>query len=210
MNSHQVLSTSPIVPVMVIEHAKDAVPLARALVAGGIKILEITLRTKQALESIRLIAKEVPEALVGAGTILNAQQLEEAQKAGARFAISPGLTPLLAKEAKQFDLPLIPGVAGASELMLALEHGFTHLKFFPAQAAGGVGMLKSLSGPFEGVYFCPTGGISLENMHSYLALKNVLCVGGSWLAPKDLVANGKWENITQIAQESLGMLQKNT
>lgn len=203
MQSKDILTTCPIIPVMVIQNAQTSIDLARALVAGGIPILEITLRTPEALEAIRLIAQEVPEALVGAGTILNTSMLEQAKKAGARFAISPGLHASLAIGAKSIGIPLIPGVSSASEVMLALEFGLNYLKFFPAQAAGGVDMLKSLGGPFQGVYFCPTGGISLANMCSYLALENVLCVGGSWLSPGELIAEQKWEAITHIAQESL-------
>ncbi|CRF45744.1 bifunctional 4-hydroxy-2-oxoglutarate aldolase/2-dehydro-3-deoxy-phosphogluconate aldolase [Helicobacter heilmannii] len=203
MQAFDILNAGRIIPVMVVEEAKDAVPLARALVQGGIKVLEITLRTKEALEAIKNIAKKVPEAIVGAGTVLNPTDLKRAEQAGAKFAISPGLTPALALAAKDCPIPLIPGVASGSEVMLALEHGLKALKFFPAQAAGGVAMLKSFAGPFSEVYFCPTGGISLENMGTYLKLPNVLCVGGSWLAPKELVQAKEWAKITQIAQKSV-------
>ncbi|GMB94794.1 2-keto-3-deoxy-6-phosphogluconate aldolase [Helicobacter heilmannii] len=202
MQAFDILNAGRIIPVMVVEEAKDAVPLARALVQGGIKVLEITLRTKEALEAIKNIAKKVPEAIVGAGTVLNPKDFKQALEAGAQFAISPGLTPALALAAKDCPIPLIPGVASGSEVMLALEHGLKALKFFPAQAAGGVAMLKSFAGPFSEVYFCPTGGISLENMGTYLKLPNVLCVGGSWLAPKELVQAKEWVQITQIAQKS--------
>ncbi|BDQ27666.1 bifunctional 4-hydroxy-2-oxoglutarate aldolase/2-dehydro-3-deoxy-phosphogluconate aldolase [Helicobacter heilmannii] len=203
MQAFDILNAGRIIPVMVVEEAKDAVPLARALVQGGIKVLEITLRTKEALEAIKNIAKKVPEAIVGAGTVLNPKDFKQALEAGAQFAISPGLTPALALAAKDCPIPLIPGVASGSEVMLALEHGLKALKFFPAQVAGGVAMLKSFAGPFSEVYFCPTGGISLENMGTYLKLPNVLCVGGSWLAPKELVQAKEWAKITQIAQKSV-------
>ncbi|MCI5968416.1 bifunctional 4-hydroxy-2-oxoglutarate aldolase/2-dehydro-3-deoxy-phosphogluconate aldolase [Helicobacter sp.] len=203
MQAIDILQINKIIPVITIYDLKTSVDLARALVAGGIEILEITLRTKDALEAIRLIANEVPNVVVGAGTVLNAKMLEEAKKAGAKFAISPGLNAIFAKEAKEVDLPLIPGVATASELMLALEFDFRALKFFPAQSAGGVDLLKSLAAPFPSVKFCPTGGINLENMQTYLGLENVLCVGGSWLSPKDLVLAKQWDSISQLARESL-------
>lgn len=208
MQAKEVLQTSKIIPVITIYDLKTSVDLAKALMSGGIKILEITLRTKEALEAIKLISKEVPEAIVGAGTILNAKMLEEVKNAGAKFAISPGLNPIFAKEAQNIDLTLIPGVATASELMLALEFGFENLKFFPAQAAGGVAMLKSLAAPFSKVKFCPTGGINLDNMNEYLKLENVLCVGGSWLSPKELIQDKKWDSITKIAQKSLALISK--
>ncbi|WP_104682693.1 bifunctional 4-hydroxy-2-oxoglutarate aldolase/2-dehydro-3-deoxy-phosphogluconate aldolase [Helicobacter felis] len=203
MQAQEILNTGPLIPVITLQNPKWGVPLAQALLKGGIKILEITLRTPGALKGIALIAKEVPEAIVGAGTILNVSMLEQAQKAGARFAISPGINAKFAQEAKSVDIPLIPGVASAGELMLALEYGFSALKLFPAEAVGGVKLLKSFSGPFAGVQFCPTGGISLENMRNYLALENVACVGGSWLTPQDLMAKGQWDQITQIAKQSV-------
>ncbi|WP_104695547.1 bifunctional 4-hydroxy-2-oxoglutarate aldolase/2-dehydro-3-deoxy-phosphogluconate aldolase [Helicobacter salomonis] len=203
MQAKEILNTGPLIPVITLEDPKQGVPLARALLKGGIKILEITLRTQGALEGIARIAQEVPEAIVGAGTILNVSMLEQVKKAGARFAISPGINAKFAQEAKSVDIPLIPGVASAGELMLALEYGFEALKLFPAEAVGGVKLLKSFSAPFEGVQFCPTGGISLENMHNYLALDNVSCVGGSWLTPKELLAHAQWDQITQIAKESV-------
>ncbi|MGH2306112.1 bifunctional 4-hydroxy-2-oxoglutarate aldolase/2-dehydro-3-deoxy-phosphogluconate aldolase [Campylobacter taeniopygiae] len=206
MQTKEILEVSKIIPVITIYDLKTSVDLAKALIDGGIKILEITLRTQEAIEAIKLISKEIPEAVVGAGTILNAKMLEEVKNAGAKFAISPGLNAILAKEAKNVDLPLIPGIATAGELMLALEFGFKNLKFFPAQAAGGVNMLKSFSAPFQEVKFCPTGGISLDNMNDYLKLDNVLCVGGSWLTPKELILDKKWNQITQIAKQSLGQI----
>ncbi|CRF40818.1 bifunctional 4-hydroxy-2-oxoglutarate aldolase/2-dehydro-3-deoxy-phosphogluconate aldolase [Helicobacter ailurogastricus] len=207
MQSLDILNAGRIIPVMVVEEAQNAVPLARALVQGGIKVLEITLRTKEALEAIKQISQEVPEAIVGAGTVLNAIDFKKAQVAGAKFAISPGLIPALAQMSKDSPIPLIPGVASASEVMLALEFGLKSLKFFPAQAAGGVATLKSFAGPFKEVFFCPTGGISLENMGAYLKLDNVLCVGGSWLAPKELVQAKEWPKITAIAQRSVAVAQ---
>ncbi|MDE5602374.1 MAG: bifunctional 4-hydroxy-2-oxoglutarate aldolase/2-dehydro-3-deoxy-phosphogluconate aldolase [Helicobacter sp.] len=203
MQAREILQISKIIPVITIYDLKTSIDLAQALANGGMKILEITLRTKEALEAIKLISKEMPNIIVGAGTILNTKMLEQAKNAGAKFAISPGLNAIFAKEAKTIDLPLIPGVATAGELMLALEFGFEDLKFFPAAAAGGIPMLKSLLAPFNNVKFCPTGGISLKNMKKYLDLENVLCVGGSWLSPKELIINKQWEEITKITQKSL-------
>ncbi len=197
------LKISKIIPVITLYNADTSIDLANALIEGGIRILEITLRTKAGLEGIRRIANEVPNAVVGAGTVTNERELEAVKKAGAKFAISPGLTPSLAKESKNLDIPLIPGVSTPSELMLALEFGFSNLKFFPAESSGGVAMLKSLAPVFSEVRFCPTGGISLNNIKSYLALENVLCVGGSWLTPKDILENKQWGEITKIAKESL-------
>ncbi|TKX29473.1 bifunctional 4-hydroxy-2-oxoglutarate aldolase/2-dehydro-3-deoxy-phosphogluconate aldolase [Campylobacter aviculae] len=208
MQTKEILKVSKIIPVITIYDLKTSVDLAKALIDGGIKILEITLRTQEAIEAIKLIAKEVPEAIVGAGTVLNAKMLEEVKNAGAKFAISPGLNAVFAKEAKNIDLPLIPGIATAGELMLALEFGFENLKFFPAQAAGGINMLKSFSAPFQNVNFCPTGGINLNNMNDYLKLDNVLCVGGSWLTHKELILDKKWDQITQIAKQSLEQISQ--
>lgn len=206
MQTKKILEVSKIIPVITIYDLKTSVDLAKALIEGGIKILEITLRTQEAIEAIKLISKEIPEAVVGAGTVLNIKMLEEVKNAGAKFAISPGLNVVFAKEARNIDLPLIPGIATAGELMLALEFGFKNLKFFPAQAAGGINMLKSFSAPFQEIKFCPTGGISLDNMNDYLKLDNVLCVGGSWLTPKELILDKKWNQITQIAKQSLGQI----
>ncbi len=199
----EVLQISPIVPVVVIEDIKDAVPLAQSLVEGGIHIIEVTLRSSCALEAIELIAKNVPKMRVGAGTILNPTQLEQAQNRGAEFLISPGLTIKLLEHAKKKDMPLIPGVSSSSEVMQALELGYSALKFFPAEYCGGVKLLNAFNGPFKGVKFCPTGGISADNMHSYLNLENVLCVGGSWLTPKNLIQNKEWDKITEICKRSL-------
>ncbi|WP_154413582.1 bifunctional 4-hydroxy-2-oxoglutarate aldolase/2-dehydro-3-deoxy-phosphogluconate aldolase [Helicobacter pylori] len=201
----EVLQISPIVPVVVIEDIKDAVPLAQSLIEGGIQIIEVTLRSSCALEAIELIAKNVPKMRVGAGTILNPTQLEQAQNRGAGFLISPGLTIKLLEYAKKKDMPLIPGVSSSSEVMQALELGYNALKFFPAEYCGGVKLLNAFNGPFKGVKFCPTGGISADNMHSYLNLENVLCVGGSWLTPKNLIQNKEWDKITEICKRSLAL-----
>lgn len=199
----EVLQISPIVPVVVVEDLKDAVPLAQSLIEGGIPIIEVTLRSSCALEAIELIAKNVPKMRVGAGTILNLTQLEQVQNRGAEFLISPGLTIKLLEHAKKKDMPLIPGVSSSSEVMQALELGYHALKFFPAEYCGGVKLLNAFNGPFKGVKFCPTGGISADNMRSYLNLENVLCVGGSWLTPKDLIQNKEWDKITEICKRAL-------
>ncbi|WQX69162.1 bifunctional 4-hydroxy-2-oxoglutarate aldolase/2-dehydro-3-deoxy-phosphogluconate aldolase [Helicobacter pylori] len=201
----EILQISPIVPVVVIENIKDAVPLAQSLIEGGIPIIEVTLRSSCALEAIELIAKNVPKMRVGAGTILNLTQLEQAQNRGAEFLISPGLTIKLLEHAKKKDMPLIPGVSSSSEVMQALELGYNALKFFPAEYCGGVKLLNAFNGPFKGVKFCPTGGISADNMRSYLDLENVLCVGGSWLTPKDLIQNKEWDKITEICKRALAL-----
>ncbi|WQY20701.1 bifunctional 4-hydroxy-2-oxoglutarate aldolase/2-dehydro-3-deoxy-phosphogluconate aldolase [Helicobacter pylori] len=201
----EVLQISPIVPVVVIENIKDAVPLAQSLIEGGIPIIEVTLRSSCALEAIELIAKNVPKMRVGAGTILNPTQLEQAQNRGAEFLISPGLTIKLLEYAKKKDMPLIPGVSSSSEVMQALELGYNALKFFPAEYCGGVKLLNAFNGPFKEVKFCPTGGISADNMRSYLNLENVLCVGGSWLTPKNLIQNKEWDKITEICKRSLAL-----
>ncbi len=201
----EVLQISPIIPVVVIEDIKDAVPLAQSLIEGGIQIIEVTLRSSCALEAIELIAKNVPKMRVGVGTILNPTQLEQAQNRGAEFLISPGLTIKLLEYAKKKDMPLIPGVSSSSEVMQASELGYNALKFFPAEYCGGVKLLNAFNGPFKGVKFCPTGGISADNMHSYLNLENVLCVGGSWLTPKNLIQNKEWDKITEICKQSLAL-----
>lgn len=199
----EVFAQGPVVPVMVIKDLAHAVPLARALVAGGIRVLEITLRTPVAVEAIREIARLVPEAVVGAGTVTSAEDLAAVSEAGAVFAISPGLTPELLDAANQGDIGLIPGIATVSELMAGLQRGYDHFKFFPAEAAGGIPMLKAIAGPFPKVVFCPTGGIGLENYRKYLALGNVACVGGSWVAPAEAVAQGDWGRISQLAREAV-------
>lgn len=198
-----IFKRSPIVPVMVINKIEDAVPLARALVAGGISVLEVTLRTPCALEAITKIAKEVPEALVGAGTILNTEQLKQAVDAGAQFVITPGATTELLKAAMEGTVPLIPGVASISEVMEGMALGYTNFKFFPAEASGGVNALKAFSGPLSNIRFCPTGGITPSSYKDYLALDNVDCIGGSWIAPTDAMEQGDWERITQLCKEAI-------
>lgn len=196
------MAEGPVIAVLTIARATDAIPLARALVAGGIRVLEVTLRTADALASIGAIAAEVPDALVGAGTVLNPQDLEHARRAGARFAVSPGLTPSMIKAVADSPLPFLPGVATASELMLGLEAGIDHFKFFPAEAAGGPALLKALQGPFAQARFCPTGGVTAANAGAYLSLPNVACVGGGWLATPALIADGAWDRITDLARQA--------
>jgi len=203
LSSAEVFNAGPVVPVLVVNELAHAVPLAHALMEGGIKVLEVTLRTPVALDVISTIAKEVPDALIGAGTVTNAQQLKSVTDAGAKFAISPGMTADLLTAGQQGSIPLIPGVSSTSDLMKGLDHGYQFLKFFPAEASGGVKAIKSISGPFPDVVFCPTGGISTSNYLDYLALKNVRCVGGSWLAPDDAMAAGDWGRITQLAKEAI-------
>jgi len=200
---NEVLTAGPVMPVMVIKNLDDAVPLATALVAGGIRVLEITLRTPVALEAINRISREVEGAIVGAGTIANPQQLQAAADAGAVFAISPGITASLLNAAVKGNIALIPGIATLSELMLGMEYGLDHFKFFPAEAAGGIPMLKSIAGPFPQATFCPTGGISPENYQAYLKLPNVACVGGSWLAPQDALNAKDWAKVTELARQAI-------
>ena len=195
-----IMTGQKVIPVIVLESADDAVPLAKALVAGGLPAIEITLRTDAALESIARVAAEVPDALVGAGTILNARNWEQAVNAGSKFIVSPGLTSELVAAAEGHDVPLLPGSVTSSEIMKAMEWGYTHLKFFPAEQAGGASYLKSCASVFGAVKFCPTGGISVNNAQDYLGLGNVLCVGGSWVAPKDMVSNGNWDGIIEMAR----------
>lgn len=205
MSMLDLMRLAPVIPVIVIDDAAQAVPLARALVEGGLPVLEVTLRTPAALAAVREIARAVPEAMVGVGTVVNDAQLAAAKAAGARFAVSPGLTPALAEAARRSGLPLLPGAATASELMFALECGYEQLKFFPAEAAGGPAMLKSLHGPFAEVRFCPTGGITEANAPAYLALPNVVCVGASWLVPKAALAAGDWAAIHALAQRAAAL-----
>ena len=197
----------PVVPVIVIKDLADAVPMAKALLAGGIKVLEVTLRTPVALDAIRLLAEEVPDAIVGAGTVTTAAQLQQVVEAGAKFAISPGLTRELLQAGKDSVIPLIPGIASISELMEGMGLGYTHFKFFPAEAAGGVKTLKSIHGPFADIRFCPTGGINEKNFLDYLALPNVKCVGGSWIVPDDAVAAKDWSRITQLCKTAVAQAQ---
>lgn len=198
----QVMQDAPVIPVIVLNDVAHAVPMARALVAGGIRMLEVTLRTPQALACIEAIARDVPDAVVGAGTVRSKADAQAAARAGARFAVSPGYTSAVGQACRDAGLALLPGVATGSEIMMAQEDGFTELKFFPAMQAGGPAMLKAWSGPFFDVKFCPTGGVSLQNAREFLALPNVVCVGGSWLVPGDALAKGDWAVVTQLARDT--------
>lgn len=200
-----IMTAQPVIPVLKIARIGDAVPLARALAAGGLPAVEITLRTPVALHAIRAIAAEVPEAVVGAGTVLNAGQFAEAVDAGARFIVSPGFTSELAAAAASGIVPLLPGAITPGEIMQAAEAGYSVLKFFPAGQAGGVDFLKALASPFAGIGFCPTGGVDATNAAAYIALDNVVCVGGSWVAPDALVAAGKWDEITALARQAASL-----
>lgn len=202
LSALQVMQDAPVIPVIVLNEVAHAVPLARALVAGGLRMLEVTLRTPQALACIEAIARQVPEAVVGAGTVRMASDAQAASDAGARFAVSPGFTPALGRACRDADLPLLPGVATASDILRAQEEGYTALKFFPAVQAGGAAMLQAWGGPFPDLHFCPTGGVSPANAGEFLALPHVACVGGSWLAPADAVASGDWARITQLAEQA--------
>jgi 2-dehydro-3-deoxyphosphogluconate aldolase/(4S)-4-hydroxy-2-oxoglutarate aldolase len=203
MNAIDYMKLSPIVPVVVLDDAKDALSLAEALLKGGIRLMEITLRSDAALASIEQIASELPEMHVGAGTVLNAQQMIRVRDAGGCFSFSPGISNELLNCARKENISFIPGVATASEVMLAMQHNIEGCKLFPASAVGGVELLKGFGGPFASMQFCPTGGISLSNMNDYLALPNVLCVGGSWIVPKKSVAEGNFEHITRLCKEAL-------
>ncbi len=200
-----VLKLAPVVPVLVIDDAATAVPLARALVAGGLKAIEVTLRTEGAMDSIRAIAAEVEGAEVGAGTVLTADQVSQCVGAGARFMVSPGASPGLLAAVADCPVPLLPGSASASEAMTLLEQGFRFQKFFPAEPAGGAPYLKSLASPLSAIRFCPTGGISRDTAGRYLSLPNVICVGGSWVAPADKVAAGDWAGIEALARDAAGL-----
>ncbi len=202
----RVCAAAPVIPVLTIDRVEDAQPLARALVAGGLPALEITLRTDAALEAIAAIA-EVEGAMAGVGTLLTPAQVRDAKAAGAIFGVSPGTTPSLIAATLEFALPLLPGAATATEAMRLLEQGFIFQKFFPAEAAGGAPALGSMAGPLPQITFCPTGGVTPENAKTYLALPNTLCVGGSWIAPKALVAAGAWGEITQIARRAADLIR---
>ena len=202
MNTLELCSHGPVIPVIVIDRLEDAVPLAQALVAGGVRVLEVTLRTPVALQAIEAMARSVPGAIVGAGTIRSAADARAAKAAGAVFGVSPGYTAEVGAACREIDLPLLPGVATASEVMAAQADGLSFLKFFPATAAGGIPLLKALGGPFPDVVFCPTGGISLATAPDFLALPNVKVCGGSWLTPADAVKQGDWARITQLAREA--------
>ncbi|WP_434359964.1 bifunctional 4-hydroxy-2-oxoglutarate aldolase/2-dehydro-3-deoxy-phosphogluconate aldolase [Parasalinivibrio latis] len=201
-----VFAASPVVPVMVIEKVEDAVPMAEALLAGGISVFEITLRTDCALDAIAAIAEAKPEAMVGAGTVLTTEQYDAAVAAGARFVISPGMTPALLAHAKNGPAPLIPGTSTPSEIMQAMEMGYTHLKFFPAEANGGAKALGAIAAPLPQVRFCPTGGISPANVDQYTSLKCVATVGGSWMLPKAAIDAGDWAEVTRLSKEAVALV----
>ncbi|EPH42201.1 bifunctional 4-hydroxy-2-oxoglutarate aldolase/2-dehydro-3-deoxy-phosphogluconate aldolase [Streptomyces aurantiacus] len=200
-----VLDLAPVVPVVVVEGIEDAVPLARALVAGGLPAIEVTLRTPVALDAIRAIADAVPDAVVGAGTVISARNVADAVDAGARFLVSPGWTPALLDAMSASGLPFLPGVSTASEVVALLERGVGEMKFFPAEAAGGTAYLKSLAGPLPGARFCPTGGITAASAPGYLGLRNVGCVGGSWMLPADAVAAKDWARVESLARDAAAL-----
>lgn len=206
MSPEELLKSRPLIPVAVVHAPEDAVKLAEALLSGGIGVLEITLRSAAALEAIELVSKRVPGIIVGAGTVTAPEHIRQAQEAGAQFLVSPGLTPAVAEEARKRKAPLLPGVATASEVMRAQERGFHLLKFFPAEPSGGIGTLAHFASVFPAVRFCPTGGVRLENCAEYLACGNVLCVGGSWLTPAEIVTAKDWTRITRIARDTLATL----
>ena len=201
----KVCTAAPVIPALTIDRVEDAQPLARALVAGGLPALEITLRTAAAMEAIAAVS-EVEGAMAGVGTLLTAAQIRDAKSAGATFGVSPGATHSLIEAAREYDLPLLPGAATATEAMRLLEQGFVFQKFFPAEAAGGAPALGSMAGPLPQITFCPTGGVTPENAKTYLALPNTRCVGGSWIAPKALIDAGDWDQITQIARRAADLL----
>ncbi|GAU69390.1 2-keto-3-deoxy-6-phosphogluconate/4-hydroxy-2-oxoglutarate aldolase [Streptomyces sp. NBRC 110611] len=200
-----VLGLSPVIPVVVLDDAADAVPLARALVAGGLRAIEVTLRTPAALDAVRAIARQVPDAVVGAGTVLTSEQVVAAGAAGSRFLVSPGWSPRLLRAMRDSGVPFLPGVSTASEVVTLLDEGITEMKFFPAEAAGGTAYLKSLAAPLPRARFCPTGGISLASAPSYLALPNVGCVGGTWMLPADALAAKDWPRVERLAREAAAL-----
>lgn len=200
LTSQDVMRDAPVIPVIVLHDVAHAVPLARALLAGGIRMLEVTLRTPQALACMEAIARDVPDAVVGAGTMRSAADVQASAMAGARFGVSPGYTSKVGQACRDAGLPLLPGVATGSEIMMAQEDGFMELKFFPAMQAGGLPMLKAWQGPFGEVKFCPTGGVTSANALEFLALSNVACVGGSWIVPNDAIVSGDWGRIETLAR----------
>lgn len=202
MNIREILGLAPVIPVLTVNELEHAVPLARALVAGGLRVLEITLRTPAALAAVAAMRKAVPDAIIGVGTLTRAVDFAASDRAGAQFGVTPGLTPELAAASRGARFPLLPGVMTPTELITARAAGFNVLKLFPAQQAGGVGMLQALGAPFPDVLFCPTGGITRATAPDYLALPNVVCVGGSWLAPKAMLAAGDWAAIEALARDA--------
>lgn len=202
------LATVPVLPVVTIDDAANAVPLARALLSGGITAIEITLRTSAALEAISLLATQLPDMFVGAGTVLSPKDLHACADAGAAFAVSPGATPALLSASRGASIPLLPGVATASDIMQGIEHGLRFFKLFPANVAGGIDALRGFAGPFSNVRFCPTGGINIDTAESYLALSNVVCVGGSWLTPAKAIQSQDWPAIESLARQAMGKLTR--
>ncbi|MHB8285319.1 MAG: bifunctional 4-hydroxy-2-oxoglutarate aldolase/2-dehydro-3-deoxy-phosphogluconate aldolase [Caulobacteraceae bacterium] len=202
---NKIMTTSPVIPVLTVDDLASAGPLALALSTGGLRVLELTLRTPVALDALKAMVKAAPDAIVGAGTVLTADDLKRAVDAGAKFIVSPGLTKRLAKAAEEADVPLLPGVATATDIMRGLDMGLTRFKFFPAETSGGAAAIKAFGGPFGGVAFCPTGGITPKNAPTYLALPNVLCVGGTWIALKAAVDAGDWTQITELARQAAGL-----
>ena len=198
-----ILAGHSVIPVITLDRVEDSVPLAQALVAGVLKVLEVTLRTEAAVEGIREIVKHVPDAIVGTGTVCNEQQIKLSEDLGCQFMISPGATDKLLEAGAQSSVPFLPGIASVSELMRGMEYGHRDFKFFPAEAAGGTSVLKAFSGPFGDIRFCPTGGIGLHNVVEYLALPNVLCVGGSWIAQTNLIRQQAWSEIETLAREAV-------
>jgi 2-dehydro-3-deoxyphosphogluconate aldolase/(4S)-4-hydroxy-2-oxoglutarate aldolase len=205
MNIREIVGMAPVIPVLTVSDAADAVPLARALVAGGLRVLEITLRTPVAIGCIEAIRKAIPEAIVGVGTLTRPVDFAAADRAGAQFGVTPGLTPELAGAARGARFPLMPGVMTPTEIIAARQGGFTVLKLFPAQQAGGTGMLRAIASLFPDVLFCPTGGITRANAEEYLALPNVVCVGGSWVAPQELLQSGDWQGIEALARDAAAL-----
>lgn len=205
MAIERIMEMAPVIPVMTVPSVEAAVPLARALVAGGLPVLEITLRNPVAMAVIAAIVEAVPDAVVGAGTVVTREQMKAIKGAGCRFAVSPGATPALLDAADELAVPFLPGIATATEAMRLLERGLTRAKLFPAEAVGGLRLLKGLGEPLPQIRFCPTGGISAANAGEYLALPNVVCVGGSWVTPKDAVAAGDWGRIEALAREAAGL-----
>jgi len=203
LSPKELFAMGPIVPVLVIKDVEDALPIAEALLKADVKVLEVTLRTPAALDVISRIAKELPEAIIGSGTVTNRDMLQSSYDAGAKFAISPGLTKDLLQAGNEGNIALIPGISSISELMDGLDYGYDHLKFFPAEASGGVKAIQSIGGPFADIRFCPTGGINLNNVNNYLALNNVACCGGSWLVSDEIVATKNWSKITELANQAL-------
>lgn len=200
---HDLLDGNPVIPVITLEQVGDAVPLAEALVSGGIRVLEVTLRTDVAVDGIREIIKHVPDAIVGTGTVLSAEQVKLSEDLGCQFMISPGITEKLLELANKSVVPFLPGISSVSELMLGMQYGFQNFKFFPAEVAGGVPALKAMAGPFSAVKFCPTGGIGQHNALDYLALPNVMAVGGSWIAQQNLIREKRWDEIEVLAQKAV-------